>query len=137
MSGYSPSKPSASRIELSSAGMPCSCHSILITRSSCFLFQFSWIESYSFPPNGEDYRRHLPGQRKTCHRRLHSLGQQVSVKLSQRTRGTADVHGSAFEQIFQVMVMIHVQAAECRRLLGSLQFARTEAVLTARSCLQR
>src|SRR5579864_3793003 len=35
------------------------------------------------------------------------------------------------------MVMIHVQAAEGRRLLGSLQFAATELVFPAGSGLQR
>jgi serine/threonine protein kinase len=48
----------------------------LAKRSSCLLFQVSWIETFSFLPKHQSNRCNFARQRQTSHGWLHPFGQQ-------------------------------------------------------------
>ena len=60
-----------------------------------------------------------------------SLWPQIPVEVSQRVCGGADVHSGAFEKLFQIMIVVDVEATEGWRLFSGLQFAAAEPVLPA------
>ena len=90
-----------------------------------------WIEASSFLPNRQNNRRNLPGYGQTSHRGLHPRGQQSGIKLSERpSRGTR-ARGRALEYFLQLVVVVLVEAAQCRRSLGALQLAAGDTIRVA------
>ena len=101
--------------------------SALGTRSSCLPFQLLRIETFSSLPNDQNDRRNLARQGQTSQRRLHPFGQQSAVEISERSsRGTGH-RGRTLEQILQIMIMVGIESAQDRELLGPLEFASGEA----------
>src|SRR5216684_5195460 len=68
--------------------------------------------------------------------RFHSFGQQTPIEISQRTGGGVDVCSHALEEILQIMVMVDIETAQCRQLLGMLQLSSGESVFCAAPRLQ-
>ena len=105
-------------------------------RSSCLLFQFLSVEAFSLLPKCQRDRCNLARQRETSHGWLHAFGQQSQVELAERS-GTHTRHGGrSFEQTFQIMVVVFVQAANGDQFLRASQLALRVAIVPAGVNLQ-
>ena len=118
--GYSLSNPSVSRTdrpppEKESAEMERALHP---RRSSGLRFQFLDVEVFSLLPQSQRNGCNLARQRETHHGRLDAFGQRALVKILERSGLHTGPGGGGFEQTFQIMVVILVQAAN-----GHLLFA--------------
>src|SRR6266849_10143095 len=89
-------------------------------RSSCLLFQMIGVETYLLFPDDQHDRGNLPRQGQTCHRGLSSLGQQSLVKIMERSSNGAGPHRRAFENVFQVVVVVLIETTKRRGFLRAL-----------------
>src|SRR5882724_7674741 len=105
-------------------------------RSSC-LFQIVGVETCSFLPDDQSDRSNLPRQGETSHRWSHPFGEQVLVKIAERSSAGAGPHGRTLENILEIVVMVRVQPAKLRWFPGRLQLSLDRAVLRAVVGLQR
>jgi len=98
-------------------------------RSSCLWFQLGGVETYLLLPDDQSDRSNLPRQGETRHRWSSSFGKQGLVKITQGTSRGAGPHGRTFENIFEVVVMVFIQATQRHRFLGSLELPLHDFVL--------
>ncbi len=105
-------------------------------RSSC-LFQKVSVETCSFLPNDQGDRGNLPRQGETSHRWSHPFGEQVLVKIAERSSAGARPHGRTLEDILEIVVMVRIPPTKLRWFLGTLQLSLDGAVLRAVVGLQR
>src|ERR1700686_1955155 len=105
-------------------------------RSSC-LFQIVGVETYSFLPDDQSDRGNLPRQRGPSHRWSHPFGEQVLVKIAERSIAGAGPHGRTLEDILEIVVMVRIQPTKLRWFLGTLQLSLDTPVLRAVVGLQR
>jgi hypothetical protein len=88
-------------------------------RSSC-LFQIVGVETYSFLPDDQSDRGNFPRQGETSHRCSHPFGEQVLVKIAERSIAGASPHGRTLEDILEIMVMVRIQPPKLLGFLGTL-----------------
>ena len=79
-------------------------------RSSGLRFQFFRVEAFSFLPQSQRNGCNLARQRETRQRRLHAFCQQSLVEVLERSGAHTGHGGRSFEQTFQIMVVVLVQA---------------------------
>src|ERR1700731_4330120 len=82
-------------------------------RSSCLLFQIVGVETYLLLPNDQRDRGNLPRQGQARHRGLPSLSQQSLVEIVERSSSGAGSHSCSLENIFEVVVVIRIETAQC------------------------
>src|SRR5215472_6069381 len=95
------------------------------------------VETHSFLPNQQSDGCHLARQCKSRHRRLHSAGQASFVELLEWSGDNRCPRGGALEDVFQIMVMVEVEAANGQDLFGSLELSSDETILPAGVGFQR
>ena len=71
------------------------------------------------------------GMCETGHRRPHPFLYQSNIEIAERPRPSTGRLGSAFEQIFQILIMGVIQTTHGDALPVALQFPSYIAVLTA------
>src|ERR1700692_2307618 len=89
-------------------------------RSSCLLFQIVGVETYLLLPHDQRDRGNLPRQGQARHRGLPSLSQQSLVEIVQRASRGAGSHSCALENIFEVVVVIRIETAQCDGFVRTL-----------------
>src|SRR5215471_5866518 len=99
--------------------------------SSCLPIQLFGVEIHSLLPNDQCNGGHLSCQGEPRHRRPHPFLYQSSIEIAERPRPCTGRLGSAFEQIFQIVIMVVIQTARGDSLPVALQFPSYKAVLTA------
>src|SRR5215469_13791003 len=92
-------------------------------RSSGLRFQFFCVEVFSFFPKCQRNGCDLAGQRKACHGWLDALGDRGLIKLLEWSGPDTRSGGYTFEQTFQIMVVIFIEAANGKHFLGAPQLA--------------
>src|SRR2546428_4537992 len=80
-------------------------------RSSGLRFQFLGVEVFSFLPQSQRNGCNLARQRETRHGGLDAFGQRSLVEILEWSGLHTRPGGGSFEQPFQIMVVILVQAA--------------------------
>src|SRR5271169_6499748 len=100
-------------------------------RSSCLPMYFCGVEAHSFLPNRQSDRCNLTCQSETRHRRSHPFRQKPSVKLLERSRPSAGGYRGTLEDIFQIVIVVLVQAQHGDSLPVSSQLPSHIAVFTA------
>src|SRR5271165_2807903 len=80
--------------------------------------------------------RNLARQGQPRHLRLHPLLQKLFVKLAKRSLTTAGAGGRTLKQVFQIVVVVQVQAPNEHRLFAALQLTVDEAIVGAAARLQ-
>src|SRR6266496_1379061 len=85
---------------------------LLVVRSSCLCFQSGGIEAFSFLPNRQGNGGDLARQCELCHLRLDARRHALLVELLQRSGENAGAHGRAFEDVLQIVIVVHVQSAD-------------------------
>ena len=100
-------------------------------RSSGLRFQFLKVEVFSFLPQSQCNGCNLTRQGQTHHGRLDALGQRSLVEILERSGLHTRPSGGSFEQAFQIMVVIFIQAANGNLLSGAPQLALDIAVFPA------
>src|ERR1700731_1598654 len=89
-------------------------------RSSCLLFQIVGVETYLLLPNDQRDRGNLPRQGQARHRGLPSLSQQSLGEIVYGSRSGACPHSCTLEKIFEVVVVIPVETAQCDGFVRTL-----------------
>jgi hypothetical protein len=86
---------------------------------------FSWSASKRTPffHTSKVMAAILRGQSETCHRWFHAFGNQRRVELLERSGYCGGPDGGAFEDVFQIVIMILVESANGQDLLGTLELA--------------
>ena len=84
------------------------------------------VETFSFLPQGQSDRRDLARQGETGHRGPHPFGEQRGVEIMERSGASAGRGGRAFEDIFQLVVVIFIQTP------GREKFPRAKAARAAK-----
>src|ERR1700747_2390602 len=87
-------------------------------RSSGLRVQFVDVEVFSLFPHGHGNGCNLARQREAYHGRLDAFGERALVKVLERSGLHAGPSSSAFEQTFQIMVVVLIQAANRRLFLA-------------------
>ena len=105
-------------------------------RSSC-LFQIVGVETDSFLPDDQSDRGNLPRQGEPSHRWSHPFGEQVLIKIAERSIAGARPHGRTLEDILEIVVMVRVQPTKLLWFFRTLQFSLDVAVLRAVVRFQR
>src|SRR2546427_5073032 len=100
-------------------------------RSSGLRFQFLNVEVFSLLPQRQCNGCNLTRQGQTHHGRLDAFGQRSLVKILKRPGLYTGPSGSSFEQAFQIVVVIFIQAANGNLLSGAPQLAFDIAVFPA------
>src|SRR5580700_10842146 len=93
-------------------------------------------QARSFLPNRQSDRCNLPCQGETRHRRPPPFGQKHSVKLLERSRPSAGGYRRTLEDIFQIVIVVFVQAPHGDSLPVSSQLPSHIAVFAAVVSLQ-
>src|SRR5262252_5291243 len=78
-------------------------------RSSGLRFQFVDVEVFSLLPQGQRNGCDLACQGETHHGRLDTFGQRAQVKLPKRSRHHTGPGRRAFEQTFEIVIVIFIQ----------------------------
>src|SRR5271169_1090021 len=99
--------------------------------SSCLPIQLFGVEIHSLLPNDQCHGGHLSCQGETRHRRPHPFLYQSNIEIAEWSRPSTGRKSSAFEQIFQIVIMVVIQTAHGDALPVSYQLPSHEAVLTA------
>src|ERR1700675_4820265 len=94
-------------------------------------------QTYPLLPNVQGDRRDLARQREARHRWLHASGNASLVEILERSAAGSRSCSSAFEDVFQIVIVVLVQSANGQDLLGALQLATHEAVFSTGVSLQR
>src|SRR5216683_3546474 len=128
--GCSPSNPSVSRTnqpppEKESGGDGRALHR---RRSSGLRFQFLSVEVFSLLPQSQRNGCNLARQRESHHGRLDAFGQRALVEILERSGLHTRPGGGTFEQTFQIMVVILVQAAN-EHLLSAAPHLAVDVVI--------
>src|SRR5260370_37484418 len=97
-------------------------------RSSCLWFQIVGVETYLLFPHDQGDRGNLPRQGQAGHRGLPPLGEQSFIEIVHWSSSGARSHGSSFENIFEVVVVVLIQTTNRRGFLGTLQLSFGNAV---------
>src|SRR5712692_11296925 len=100
-------------------------------RSSGLRFHFLKVEVFSFLPQSQCNGCNLTRQGQTHHGRLDAFGQRSLVKILKRSGLYTRPSRSSFEQAFQIVVVIFIQAANGNLLSGAPQLAFDIAVFPA------
>src|SRR6266853_1179869 len=106
-------------------------------RSSCLLFQMFGVETSSFLPNEQSNGRDLARQGETSHRHFPSFGEQRGVESLKGSCGNTGQSGRAFENVFQIVIMIGIEPASSHELFGTLQLPLQETIFGAGASGQR
>ena len=89
------------------------------------------VEAHSFLPNEQSDGRDLARQGKACHRWFHSSGNAGLVEILQRPLCDSGSRRSALEDVFQIVVMVDVEAADGQDLFGAFELTTDEAIFPA------
>src|SRR5271166_1040981 len=87
-------------------------------------------------PNPQTDGCDLAGQGQTSHLWLHSFRQQTVIEIMKRAGITTGPAGRTFEHIFQIMIVVAVEATQPNWLLAPLQLSFHVAVLRTIAGLQ-
>src|SRR5271170_4363171 len=111
--GYFPSNPSVSRTRQLPPGIvPQVERTLCQRRSSCLLFQIVGVETYLLLPDDQGDRGNLPRQGQARHRGLPPLSQQILIEIAKRSVTTADSGGRTLKSIFEVAVVVLIEATK-------------------------
>src|SRR5579864_8757657 len=99
--------------------------------SSGLPIQLFGVEIHSLLPNDQCNGGHLSCQGETRHRRPHPFLYQSNIEIAEWSRPSTGRQGSAFEQIFQIVIMVVIQTAHADALSVSYQLPSHKAVLAA------
>src|SRR5208283_1210161 len=80
-------------------------------------------------PNPQTDGCDLAGQGETSHFWLHSFSQQTVIEIMERAGITTGPASRSFEQVFQIMIVVAVEATQLNRFLAPLQLSFHVAVL--------
>jgi hypothetical protein len=100
-------------------------------------FQLFGVETHSFLPDQQSDRGDLARQCEPGHRRLHPLREQAGIEILKGASGAPGPGRRAFEDAFQIVIVILIETTQRYGLAGSLQLALHVAVLRAGVRLQR
>src|ERR1700732_4624195 len=100
-------------------------------RSSGLRFQFLGVEVFSFLPQSQRNGCNLARQRETRHGGLDAFGQRSLVEILEWSGLHTRPGGGSFEQPFQIMVVILVQAANEHLLFAAPHLALDVVVFPA------
>src|SRR5215469_2809322 len=89
------------------------------------------VETFSFLPNQQSDGRDLACQGEACQMWLHPFGDASFVEILQGSSGGGRSRGSAFEDVFQIVIVVEVQPADGQDFLGSLELTADKAVFPA------
>ena len=95
------------------------------------------VETDSFLPNNQSDGRDLACQGEARHRWLHASGNANLVELLERSGEGSGPGRGALKDIFQIVIMILVQAADGQELLATSELATHELVFPTAISLQR
>src|SRR5215469_3270484 len=86
-------------------------------RSSGLRFQFFCVEVFSFFPKCQRNGCDLACERKACHGWLDALGDRGLIKLLEWSGSHTRSGGHSFEQTFEIVVVIFIEAANGKQFL--------------------
>src|SRR5271166_3197577 len=89
-----------------------------------------------FLPHMQSDGCHLARQRQPRHLRSHPLPQKVFVERAKGSVAAAGAGGRALKQVFQIVVVVQVQAANEQRLFAALQLTVHHLIVGAAAGLQ-
>ena len=104
-------------------------------RSSGLRFQFFSVEVFSLLPQSQRNGCNLARQCETGHGGLDAFSQRSLVEILEWSGLHTGPGGGSFEQAFQIMVVILVEAANGDLLFRASQLAVDIAVFSARASL--
>src|ERR1017187_6684789 len=87
-------------------------------------------------PNSQTDGCDFAGQGQTSHLWLHSFRQQTVIEIMERAGITTGPGSRTFEHIFQIMIVVAVEATQLSWLLAPLQLSLHAAVLRTIAGLQ-
>src|ERR1700693_2675718 len=105
--------------------------------SSGLQFKFLCVEVFSFFPKCQRNGCDLACQREPCHGWLDAFVQGGLIEILQWAGPCTRGDSGRFEQTFQIVVMVFIQAANGEQFLGAPQLAFDIAVFRADPGLQR
>src|ERR1700676_5760623 len=91
-------------------------------RSSC-LFQIVGVETCSFLPDDQSDRGNFPRQGEPSHRWSHPFGEQVLIKIAERSIAGARPHGRTLEDILEIVLFVRIQSTELLWFLVTLELS--------------
>ena len=89
------------------------------------------VETNSFLPNVQSDGRDLARQGQPRQVRLHASGDAGLVKVLEGSCCRGSSRRCTLEDIFQIVIMVDVQAADGQNFLGAFELATNDAVFTA------
>lgn len=87
------------------------------------------VEMLSSLPNSQADGCDLAGQGQTSHLWLHSFAQQTDIEILERAGITTGPASRTFEHVFQIMIVVAVEATELNWFLATLELSFHVAVL--------
>src|SRR5713101_7579990 len=105
-------------------------------RSSGLRFQFLGVEVFSFLPQSQRNGGNLARQRETRHGGLDAFGQRSLVEILEWSGLHTRPGGGSFEQTFQIMIVILVEAANGHLLFAAPHLALHVVVFPAVASFQ-
>src|SRR5258708_33213146 len=89
-------------------------------RSRCLWFQIAGVEMYLLLPDDQCERGNLPRQGQARHRGFPPLSKQMLIEIVKRSRAAAGSGGCTLENIFEVVIVVLIQATKLYRFLRAL-----------------